>query len=189
MKQLIGIFRIALVLILMYGFELPIMDTFKMECWLSELFHGENTAELRDSASVSFSMFFILGVMSFYIIQSFVYIFVGHALEGKNTGLFRFLGYVVSGLRECANDPYFWSSSSSSSDFSRIEDVLKYRDSRMKMMSNREAAEFMRGTGNVEHLLNNKDLKRSRKVLSYMNNKMNLMDNERALEYLKNGEK
>jgi hypothetical protein len=189
MKQLIGIFRIALVLILMYGFELPIMDPFKIQCWLSNLIHGAHTAEFRDSASVSLGMFVILGVMSFYIIQSFVYIFVGHALEGKNTGLFRFLGYVVSGLRECANDPYFWTSSSSNSDFSRIEDVLKYRDSRMKLMSNKEAAEFMRGTGNVEHLLNNKDLKRSRKVLSYMNNKMNLMDNECALEYLKNGSK
>lgn len=186
MKQLIGIFRIALALVLMYVFELPITDTFELKCWVSDLVHGSHTSNFRETGSVSVIMFLILGVFSFYIIQSFIYIFIGQALEGKRTGLFRFLGYVFSGLRDCANDPYFWSSSSESGDLSRIDEVLSYRDSKMALMSNREAAEYMKGTGHVEHLMSRRDLKRSRKVLSYVNNKMNLMDNETALNYLKN---
>lgn len=186
MKQLIGIFRIVLALVLMYGFDVPLTDTFGLKIWVSDLIHGSHAPELRNSGSVSLVMFAILGVFSFYIIQSFVYIFIGSALEGKRTGLFRFLGYVVSGIQGAANNPYFWTSSSSSNDLSRIDEVLKYRDNKMALMDNRQAAEYMKGTGHIEHLMSRRDLKRSRQVLNYVNNKMNLMDNETALNYLKN---
>lgn len=187
MKQLIGIFRIALIMVLAYVFKLPILDTFELKIMVSKLVHsGEYSAEFRNSLSVSLIMLVILGVMSFYIIQSFVYIFIGSALEGKNTGLFRFIGYVISGLRECASAPYFWSSSSNTSDYSRIEDVLKYRDNKMALMDNKQAAEYIKGTGHLEYLMTRKDLKHSRRTLSYLNNKLAFMDNEMGLDYLKN---
>lgn len=186
MKQLIGIFRIALLMVLAYVFKLPILDPFEIKIMISKLVHsGQYTSEFRDSLSVNLIMFVILGLMCFYILQSLIYIFLGHALEGKRTGLFRFLGYVVSGLRECARDPYFWTRSSGSDDFSRLEDVLKYRDNKMAFMDNKRAAEYMKGTGHIEHLMNRKDLKQSQKTLSYLNNKVAFMDNERALDYLR----
>ena len=187
MKQLIGIFRITLLMVLVYLFELPLLEPFEIKIMVSKLVHsGEYTAEFRDSLSVSLIMLVILGVMSFYIIQSFIYIFIGSALEGKNTGLFRFIGYVITGLRECANDPYFWSSSSNTSDYSRIEDILKYRDNKMALMDNKQAAEYIKGTGHLEYLMSRKDLKHSRRTLSYLNNKLAFMDNETGLNYLKN---
>lgn len=187
MKPLIGIFRIAMVFVLGYGFGLPILDTFEIKIMVSKLVHsGEFSDEFRNSASVSFIMFVILSVISFYIIQSFVYIFAGSSLEGKNTGLFRFIGYVISGLRECFYYHYFWSTNTNTADYSRIEDVLSYRDNKMALMTDKEAAEYIKGTGHLEYLMTRKDLKHSRRMLSYLNNKLAFMDNEMGLDYLKN---
>lgn len=185
MKQLIGLFRIAVCLFVGVYLEIEFLDTRNIETWVSDLIHGGHTQELRDSMSVKLSMLVIQGVIAFYILQTVVYIFVGHAMEGKNTGLFRFIGLVISGLQECARDPYFWTSDSGSGDFNRLDDLMKYRDNKMAFMSNEQAADYMRGTGHVDFMMANRDLKQSRNVLGYLNNKVALMSNEQAIDYLK----
>ena len=184
MKQLIGIFRIALFIVLIFSFDIS-LDPFDLKLWVSDMIHGAHTPELRSSDIVWFVNFLILGAASFYIIQSFVYIVVGNSLDGKNTGLFRFLKLIVSGTLEAIRDPHFWASDDTSGGLAQVEKVLSYRDNKMALMSNREAAEFMRSTGHVDMLLSRPDLKQSRKALSYMNNKMAFMSNDQALNYLK----
>jgi len=183
-KQEIGIFRLIVFLVLMFTTNIS-MDTMDLKFWISDMIHGSHALEFRNSMSVSLFMGPILAVMSFYIAQTGIYLFIGRALEGKNTGLIRFLGYVIKGLQECANDPNFWSSSSSDSNYDNIEKLLKYRDNKMAFMSNREAAEYMKGTGHIDMMISRPDLKQSRKTLSYLNNKTAFMSNESALNFLK----
>jgi len=185
MKQLIGIFRIIIALVLVYAFDIPLFDVDALKFWVSDMIHGSHSSDFRNTTSVSLTMLVILSTAVFYTIQSFVYIFLGDALEGKKTGLFRFVGLVLSGLRECANDRGFWTTDSGASDLSRINDLMTYRDNKMALMNNKDAAEFMSGTGHVEHMMNRPDLKQSRKALSYLNNKIAFMDNESALNFIK----
>lgn len=184
MKQLIGIFRVAIYLILVFTTDIS-LDPLDLKFWISDIIHGSHATEFRDSLSVNFILFPILAIISFYIIQTILYIFIGNALDGKNTNPLRFLGYVVSGLRDCVNDTNFWTSSSDSGDLNNIERVLSYRDNKMALMDNRSAAEYMQGTGHVDLMISRPDLVQSRKTLSYMNNKIALMDNETALNYIK----
>ena len=184
-KQLIGIFRVTVYLILMFTFPNLSLDTTDIKYWVSDVIHGSHAPEFRTSTSVSLIMFPILALIGFYIFQTGFYIFIGNALNGKNTSPLRFLGYLITGIQECANDPNFWSSNSNSSDLGSIEKVLSYRDNKMALMSNKEAAEYMKGTGHVDMMISRPDLKQSRKTLSYLNNKVALMDNESALNFLK----
>jgi hypothetical protein len=187
-KQLIGIFRIIIYIVAIYSFDFS-LDPYDLKIWASDMIHGAHTPELRETASVWLVRFLVLGASSFYIIQSFVYIFIGNALNGKNTGLFRFLRILVRDSVEAIRDPYFWTNSSTGGDLGGIEKVLSYRDNKMALMTNKEAAEYMRGTGHVDMMLNRPDLKQSRKTLSYLNNKIAFMDNESALEFLKGSKK
>jgi hypothetical protein len=185
MKQLIGIFRIVLVLVIFPYFGLDIFDGIEVQNFISKFIHGSYSPELRDTGSVVFLSLVYFLILTFYIIQSVFYIFVGSSLEGKNTSLTRFLYYVVRDLKEVARDPHFWSSDSSGGNLNNIEKVLSYRDNKMTFMSNKEAAEYMKGTGHIDLLMSRPDLKQSRKTLSYLNNKMTFMDNETALNFIK----
>lgn len=182
-KQLIGFLRIAIVFGLAWGFDLS-LNAYDLKLYVSDLVNGAHTPELRDSLTVSSIMLIVLGLFSFYLIQSLIYIFVP-ALQEKNTSLFNFIKHSVRALGEIGRDPYFWSNSSNDGDLSRINEVLSYRDNKMAMMSNSQAVDFMRGTGHVDMLLSRPDLKQSRKALSYMNNKMSFMSNESALNFMK----
>lgn len=183
-KRLIGIFRVAIYLLLINFFAKEI-DAINIEYLVSDMIHGSHTPEFRDSGIVVFIMLILYGIGSFYIIQTIVYLWVGNDLTGKNTGLFRFLYYVIRDLRACANDPNFGFNDTGDGNLNNIEKVLSYRDNKMTFMSNKEAAEYMRGTGHVDMMLSRPDLKQSRKTLSYLNNKMAFMDNETALNFLK----
>jgi len=184
-KQLIGIFRVTVYLIIFFAFPNFGFDATDLEYWISDMIHGSHAPEFRESASVILVKLPILFLFGFYIFQTGFYIFIGNALNGKNTGPLRFLGYLITGIQECANDPNFWSSNSNGSDLGGIEKVLRYRDNKMALMSNKEAAEYMKGTGHVDMMISRPDLKQSRKTLSYLNNKVALMDNETALNFLK----
>lgn len=155
------------------------------EFWLYDLFYGSHTFELRKAGSglVTFIGLISYGLASFYIIQTLIYLWIGPALEGKNTGVLRFFKYVIIGLRDCANES--WTSGTSDSNLSNIENILKYRDNKMAFMSNKDAAEFMRGTGHIDMMLSRPDLEQSRKTLSYLNNKIAFMSNESALNFIK----
>ena len=182
-KRLIGIFRIITFIYILPLFGIDLSDSIAFKNYISELIYGEYNMELRNSGVVVFFALISYLIISFYIIQSIIYILIGPAFEDKNTGLFRFVGYVISGIRDYIEDPR---SSSSEYDLNRLEEVMRYRDSKMKLMSNKDAVEYMKGSGYVEHLMSRRDLKRSREVLSYLNNKVNLMDNERAFNFIKN---
>lgn len=183
-KQAIGYFRVIVYLVLLFTTNIS-MNTMDLKFWVSDMIHGSHTIEFRDSLSVSIVFGTILAFVGFYIIQTFVYIIIGNDLSGKNTGILRFLYYVIRDLIRVSKDPDFWSSDSKGGDLNNIERVLSYRDNKMAFMSNKEAAEYIRGTGHVDMLLNRPDLKQSRKTLSYLNNKMAFMDNETALNFLK----
>ena len=179
-KQLIGFLRVIAALVLMYGFDLGV-SPFEIRLWVSDLIHGAHTPELRHSASVVSTMLVILGLYSFYTFQTLGYIFVP-ALQERNTSLFNFVKIAIRGLRDVDS---LSSDSNDSSDYDRINKVLSYRDNKMAFMSNKDAAEFMKGTGHIDMMLSRPDLKQSRKALSYMNNKMSFMSNESALSFMK----
>lgn len=183
-KQLIGLFRVAVFLMLIFTTNIS-FDVMDLKFWVSDMIHGSHAAQFRNSMSVTFVMIPILALASFYIIQTILYVFIGNALAGKNTSPLRFLRLSISGLRDCVNQPNFWSSNSGSGDLSNIERVLSYRDNKMALMDNETATEFMSGTGHVDFMMSRPELKQSKKTLSYMNNKMALMDNETALNYIK----
>lgn len=183
-KPLIAVFRIVLFFLVAYIFDLS-LSTHELKMDISDLVHGDHTDELRNSGIVTFIRFIILALFSFYTIQTAVYLIVGNALEGKRTGLFSFIGHAFRGLREALSDPYFFSSGSASGGYDRVEEVLKYRDNKMALMNNRDAAEFMSGTGHVDLMLSRPDLKQSKKALGYMNGKMAFMSNEKALNFMK----
>lgn len=184
-KQLIGLFRVTVYLILVFTTNISLDVVMDFKFWVSDMIHGSLAAEFRNSMSVTFVMIPILALASFYIIQTILYVFIGNALAGKNTSPLRFLRLAISGLRECANDPDFWISNSGSGDLNNIERVLSYRDNKMALMDNKAATEYMSGTGHVDFMMSRPDLKQSRKALSYMNNKIALMDNETAVKYIK----
>ena len=182
-KQLIGVIRVIVALVLMYKFEFS-FDPYDLKLWISDLIHGAHTPELRSSDSVAYAMIFVLGVASFFIIQTLLYIFIP-ALQNRNTSIFNFARHSFIAVIENLQDPYFWSSSSEGGNLDAVNKVLSYRDNKMAMMNNEQAAEFMRGTGHVDMLLSRPDLKQSRKALSYMNNKMAMMTNEQGLNFMK----
>jgi hypothetical protein len=184
MKQLIGVFRIAVYVVIVQFTDFNFSAT-DIAAWLAETIHGANTPEFRGSDAVWFGKLFILVPFGFYIIQTFMYIIIGNALDGKNTSFIRFLRILARDSIIAARDPLFWASSDVSGGLPQVEKVLSYRDNKMAMMNNKDAAEFMRSTGHVDMLLSRTDLKQSRKALSYMNNKMACMSNEKALDYLK----
>lgn len=184
MKQLIGIFRITVYLVLVFTTNIS-LDPMDLKFWVSDMIHGSHAIEFRDSLSVSLVTGPILAIVSFYIIQTILYIFIGNALDGKNTSPLRFLRYLIRDLRKVSRDPNFWASDSGSSDLSNIERVLSYRDNKMALMDNRSAAEYMSGTGHVDLMISRPELRQGRKTLSYMNNKIALMDNETALNYIR----
>lgn len=188
MKQLIGIFRITLYIVIICSFDIS-LDPYDLKLWVSDMIHGAHTPELRSSAIVWFVNFLILGASSFYIIQSLVYILAGNALDGKNTGLLRFLKLFVSGIIEAVQDPSFWSSSDISGGLQQVDKVMQYRDNKMAMMSNRDAVSYMSSTSQLDMLVSSSHLKQSRKALSYMNNKMAMMSNESAITWLQGGAK
>lgn len=184
-KQSIGLLRITLYLVLIYFFDISFIEPGNMKFWVSDMIHGSHADEFRVTISVTLVMIILLSLISFYAIQTVLYILIGNALDEKNTSLFRFLRIVIRDLRECANDSNFWTSNSGSGDLNNIERVLSYRDNMMALMDNKAATEYMSGTGHVDFMMSRPDLKQSRKALSYMNNKMALMDNETALNYIK----
>ena len=181
-KRLIVVFRIVAYLVVIIFFTKEI-DSFEFENFISDIIYGAHTAEFRDKAVIVIFEILYYGILSFYIIQTLAYIMCGDALDGKNTSIFRFIKLAIIGLRDAINDP--WSSSSSDSGYSNIENILKYRDNKMAFMSNKEAAEYMKGTGHIDMMISRPDLKQSRKTLSYLNNKMSFMSNESALNFLK----
>ena len=185
-KTSIGIIRLVAWLVVAYTVGLP--SSFDLKVMLADMFHGDHTAELRNTASVSITMFVILALCSFYIFQTVLYIFIGGALQDRNTSPINFIRHVIRALRENASDGYFWTSSSSSENtLSRVEQLLSYRDNKMALMPNADAAELMAKTSHVDMLLANPDLKQSKKALGYINNKIALMDNKSALEYIQGG--
>lgn len=188
MKQLIGIFRIAIYIVMVYYFDIS-LDPYDLKLWASDMIHGAHTPELRNSDSVWIVQFLVIGASSFYIVQSVVYILIGNALDGKKTGIFSFLKLLISGIIEAARDPYFWSSSDISGGLPQIEKVMQYRDNKMAMMSNKNAVKYMNSTAQLDQLVSSSHLKQSRKVLSYMNNKMAMMTNESAIKWLQDGAK
>jgi len=129
-------------------------------------------------------MLIVLGLFSFYLLQSLIFIFVP-AVQNRNTSLINFIKHSVKALGEIGSNPHFWSSGSEDGSLNRINEVLSYRDNKMAFMNNEKASEFMRGTGHVDMLMSRPDLKQSRKALSYMNNKIAFMSNESALEFMK----
>lgn len=183
-KQLIGIFRLAVYIALMFLVDLPSLREY--EIWVTEVIHGEYTSELRNSTSVWLVRLISLGIMSFYILQTILYIFVGSALNGRNSGIVNFFRHSFRSIREIANGSHFWTNSSDAGSLNRINDVLKYRDNKMSMMSNSQAAKLMKKTGHIDAIMSQPDLPQSRKALSYLNNKVALMDNKQALEFLQN---
>lgn len=187
-KQMIGVFRVAVYLVIVIFFPRE-FNNFNFKFWISDFLYGSHATEFRSSTAISLIMLLYYGILSFYIIQTMLYIFIGGALTGRKTGLFRFLGLLISGIQEAASAPNFWTSRSGSIQTDQIEKVLQYRDNRMAMMSNEDAVEFSKGTGHVEQMLTRPDLRQNRKVLSYMNNKIAFMDNETALEYLRGQKK
>ena len=188
MKQLIVIFRIALYLAIIYSFDIS-LDPYELKLWVSDMIHGAHTPELRNSDIVWFVNLLILGASAFYIIQSVVYILVGNALEGKNTGILRFLKLAFSGVVDAIQDPQFWSSSDISGGLPQVDKVMQYRDNKMAMMSNKEAVSYMSSTSQLDMLVSSSHLKQSRKALSYMNNKMAVMSNDSAIKWLQGGAK
>jgi len=183
-KQLIGIFRVAISLVAILFFDLPSVYEFKL--WVSDMIHGGYTQELRNTTSVSLVMFISLGILSFYILQTILYIFVGSALNGRNAGIVNFIKHSFKSIREISNGGHFWTKSSENGSLDRINDVLKYRDNKMAMMSNSQAVDLMKKTGHVDAIMSQSDLPQSRKALSYLNNKVALMDNKQALEFIQN---
>jgi len=184
-KQLIGVFRLLLAAILFVVLDVP-SDPFEYKLMISELIHGGYSAELRNTAIVSIVMAVSLGILSFYILQSVIYIFVGSALNGRNTSIFNFFRHVFKSFGEMRNDPHFWTSDSNGGGTNSLQNVLSYRDNKMAMMNNAQAAEVMKKTSHVDSFLANPDHPQSKKVISYLNNKVAMMDNKTALEYLQN---
>jgi len=182
-KQLIGVLRVIVALVLMYSFDVS-FDPYDLKLWISDLIHGAHTPELRNSDSVAMAMIPFALVAGFFIIQTILYITVP-ALQSRNTSIFNFTKHSFVAIIENLRDPHFWASSSESGNLDRVNEVLSYRDNKMAMMNNSQAVDFMRGTGHVDMLLSRPDLKQSRKALSYMNNKMSMMSNEQALNFMK----
>lgn len=187
-KQLIGFFRIITFMMIVSVFNPPLYGT-ELRMFISDVIYGVHDEVHRNSTAVFAISLIFLTVISFYIIQSLVYLFIGNALEGKDTGIIRFFRLCISGLQDAANDKNFWSQKGSSKDLSNIQRVLSYRDNKIAFMSNSQAAEYMKGTGHVDFMISNKDLPQSQKTLSYLNNKIAFMDNESALQFLKGDKK
>jgi hypothetical protein len=184
-KQLIGILRVIACLVFVYYFDIN-FEMRDLKFWVSDMIHGAHTIEFRDTTSVGLVMFPILASVSYYFIQTAMYIFVGNELDGKDTSLLRFFKYVVSGIRECINDPHFWASDPGNGSLNNVEELIKYRDGKMAFMSNADAADYMKGTGHLDLMMSRPDLKQSRKALGYLNGKLAFMDNKSGLEFLKN---
>lgn len=166
-----------------YAFKFP-MSLLESKKWFSDLIYGAHDEILRNSTIVTFFVFIYLGLLFFYSIQTFMYIFAGPALNGKNTGIIRFFGMCISTFIEFCQNPFdFFASSGSTSN---IERTLQYRDAKMCNMTNEQAVNFMRGTGNIEYMMSRPDLKQHSRVLNYMDSKMASMDNETALNFIKN---
>lgn len=183
-KVAIGYLRVIGYLLLGYFLDLPSSDEIKF--YISDLYHGSHIPDARNSLSVQITMLVILELASFYVIQTVVYIFIGNALQGYNTSPCNFIKHVIAALRKMNNDKYFWTSDSSNSDYKNIDALLRYRDNKMALMNNDQAAELMKRTSHIDMLRNSSDLPQSKKALSYLNNKIALMDNEGALKYIQN---
>ena len=180
-KTLIGLIRVLIFIPLAYYLDLS-LDSYELKLWLSNLIHGGTEEVMRESTSVAFGMIVILGAASFFVIQTLVYLFIGHNLEGKRTGIFSFIKHAVVGLFEVGIP----STPHTRENLSNIDRVLSYRDNKMSFMDNARAAEFMKGTGHVDMMISQPGLKNSQKTLSYLNNKMAFMSNDRAMDFLKN---
>lgn len=182
-KQLIGFLRLVIVFGIAWILNLS-FSAYDLKLFVSDLVHGAHTPELRDSVSVNTIMIVVLGLFSFYVLQSLVYLLVP-AVQERNTSLINFIKLSVKALGEIGKDPYFWTNGSNDGNLENINRVLSYRDNKMALMSNEKAVEFMKGTGHIDMLLSRPDLKQSRKALSYLNNKMAFMSNESALNFMK----
>lgn len=183
-KRLIGFLRVIFYLILFVLLNLPISN-FEVKLFISDLIHGSHGFEVRDTMGVKLVTFLYFGINSFFIIQTLMYIFIGGALNNRNTSIFRFFKLLISGIREMSQTQNFWTNSSTSVATDQIERVIQYRDNKIALMSNREAVEYMKGTGHIDFMMSRPDLKQNKKVLSYMNGKMAFMDNETAVNFLK----
>lgn len=183
-KVATGYIRVIIYLTACYFFDIP--SIYEVKLYITDLYYGEYSQEYRDSGLVHFSMFLILSVLSFYIIQTIIYIFVGHALQNRNTSPFNLLRHVWKAILQIKSDKYFWTSDSTSCNFRNIDELLSYRDNKMAMMSNADAAVILKKTSHIDTLRGSADLPQSKKVLSYLNNKVALMDNESALKYIQN---
>lgn len=67
-----------------------------------------------------------------------------------------------------------------------IEDMLQYRDSRLKGMTNEQGAALMRETQILDGLSGYAQGSETRRVAEYMNSRLAGMPYEKGLEYLKN---
>jgi hypothetical protein len=182
-KQLIGVFRVVVYLVIVIFFSREI-DSINFKYWVSDLIYGSHSVEFRSKTIIDLIMVIYYGILSFYIIQTVFYIVIGGALTGKNTSLLRFLRILVRDIREVAQTPSYWFGSGPLQT-DQIVKVLQYRDNRMSIMSNADAVEYSRGTGHVEQMMTRPDLKQNKKVLSYMNNRMAFMTFDDALNYMK----
>lgn len=179
-KRIIGIFRLIVTLILGYGFNMPILEPFQFECEIAEFYYGDNNSILREMWPVRLTMFVYLLLASFYIMQTFMYLRIGRALNRKDTGIVRFFKLLIHGIQEM---PY--THSTSSSGYDNIERVLRYRDGKMANMGVADAAKYMAGTGHIDQMMTRKDLPQAQKALSYLNNRMGNMGNDDAIEFLR----
>ncbi len=183
-KQLIGIFRIGVYLVIVFFYARE-FDNFNFKFWISDLIYGSHSEEFRGKILIDLIMLVYYGIISFYILQTFLYISIGSALQDKRTGLFRFIGMFFSAVWEISQNPHLWFTSSGSRTKSNIERVLEYRDAKMSNMTNEQAVKFMSGTAHVDFMMTRPDLKQHSRALNYMDSKMSSMDNETALKYIK----
>lgn len=184
-KQVIGIFRVLMYLAVIYLFGNNIPGVFEVKLYISEWIHGDITPEHRNSGSVSVIMFVILGIASFYILQTVIYVFIGGALNNRNTSILNLIRHIFRSLKEIGQSKNFWTSGKEENDYEQIRKIMKYRDNKMALMNNAEAAKLLKETGSLDQMYHAKDLPQYRKTLSYINNKAAFMTNEQALDYIR----
>jgi hypothetical protein len=179
-KRIVGVFRLLVVAILSFGFGLPILEPFQLECNVTEFIYEDNNPELRAMWPVQLTLFVYLLLASFYIFQTFMYLRLGRAMNGKDAGIVRFFKLTFKALRELPYD-----TTPTLGGYNNIERVLRYRDSKMANMGVEDAANYMRSTGHIDHMMTRTDLPQSQKALSYLNGRMGNMGNDDAIEFIK----
>lgn len=182
-KRIIAIFRVVIVAILSFVFGLPLLEPFKLECSVAEFYFGDNNSNLRAMWPVQLTMFVYLLLASIYIVQTFLYLRIGSAMNGKDSSIIRFFKLSLKALQEFPDN----SSPSTGEKHENIERVLRYRDGKLANMGVADAADYMKGTGHIDHMLTRSDLPQAQKSLDYLNGRLGNMGNDDAVEFLRGG--